>query len=206
MPIPGTASRYGALNHIVLWLALTVGLFEFVRRARLRWVWLTGGLLVIATANTVYWNGVYDANLDHMQNVRIAAAHFVRDNLSSEDQCAAFDLGAVRYYSQRPLVDLSGLIDPDVGQRFLKGECDRHLIENGINCLVLPGRVGTTDGGLFDLAQVMGLTTTPLLEMRQVAVFEIDRDRWLQGYLPTNNYQNAVTIYRIVTTGWSSSE
>ncbi|MCP4536753.1 MAG: hypothetical protein GY832_06370 [Chloroflexi bacterium] len=205
MPIPGTASRYGAVNHIVLWLALTLGLAHFARRARLR-LWLAGGLLAITVANSVYWNGVYDANLDHMQNARIAAAHFVRDNVSLEDQCAAFDLGAVRYYGKRPLVDLAGLIDPNAGQRFLEGDFDRYLVENGIDCLILPGRTGATDGGLFDFAEVMGLKTTSLFEMRQVAVFEIDHERWLQGYLPTNNYHNAVTVYRIMTTDLTSSE
>lgn len=197
MPVPGTASRYGALNHVALWLALTVGLLSFVRRPRLL-PWLVGGLIVIATANTVYWNGVYDANLDHMQNVRIAAAHFVRDNVSPDEQCAAFDVGAIRYHGQRPVIDLGGLIDPGVGQRFLEGECDRYLVENGVTCLVLPGRTGTMDGGWFDFARIMGLTTSPLLEIRRVAAFEIDHDRWLQGYLPTANYQPTVTIYRLL--------
>lgn len=205
MPVPGTASRYGALNHVALWLVLTVGLLSFVRRPRLL-PWLVGGLIVIATANTVYWNGVYDANLDHMQNVRIAAAHFVRDNVSPDEQCAAFDVGAIRYHGRRPVIDLGGLIDPGVGQRFLEGECDRYLVENDVTCLVLPGRTGTTDGGWFDFARIMGLTTSPLFEIRRVAVFEIDHDRWLQGYLPTANYQPTVTIYRLLATAKDREE
>lgn len=196
LPIPGTASRYGALNHVALWIALAMGLFSFVRRPH-SWLWLTSGLSVIALANTVYWNGVYDANLDHMQNVRIAAAHFVRDNFSLDERCAVFDVGAMRYYSQRPILDLSGLIDPTL-ERYLEDGFDRYLVENGATCLILPGRTGTTDNGWFDFAAEMGLTTTPLFEMRQVTVFEIHRDRWLQGYLPTNNYQATVTIYRLL--------
>jgi hypothetical protein len=201
MPALGTASRYGALNHVALWSALTLGLIGHGRRARL---WLAGGLIVIATANTVYWNGVYDANLDHMQNVRIAAARFVRDDLSLDEQCAASDVGAMRYYSQRPIVDLCGLIDPNAGQWFLRGEYDRYVAENGVTCLILPGRIGATDEGWFDIAEAMGLTTSPLFEMRQVAVFEIDHDRWLHGYLPTANYQATVVIYRLLATGSSN--
>jgi hypothetical protein len=34
--------------------------------------------------------------------------------------------------------------------------------------------------------------------MEQVAEFKIARDEWLLGYLPTNNYQATVTIYRLV--------
>jgi hypothetical protein len=203
LPNPGTASRYGVLNHIALWLALAMGLWSFAHRARL-WSWLAGGMIVIAIANTVYWNGVYDANLDHMQNVRIAAAHFVRDNLSPDEQCAASDVGAIRYFSQRPIVDLGGLVDPTAGQWFLEGKYDRYVIQNSIDYLILPGHAGATDEGWFDSVEILDLAATPLFEMRQVTVFEIDRDRWLQGYLPTNNYQATVAIYRILTTDSSN--
>jgi hypothetical protein len=197
MPTPGTASRYGTINHIILWLALGIGLISLPYR-RLR-LWLTGGLIIIATANLLYWNGVYDANLDHMQNVRITAAHFIRDNFSPDERCAASDIGAMRYFSKRPIFDLGALVDPGAGQRFLDGSIDHYLVENGVTCVVLPGRRGTTTEGWFDMAEILGLTTTPLFDMDLITVFEIDYERWLQGYLPTNNYQASVTIYRLVT-------
>ena len=196
LPVPGTASRYGALNHVALWLALTVGLVGLHRTTRL-WPWVAGGLALLAGANTVYWNGVYDANLEHMQRVRIAAAYFVRDHLADE-RCAVMDIGAIRYFGQQPIVDMGGLVDPNAGRWFLEGACDRYLVDHQVTCLVLPGRSGTNDEGWFDLAAIMGLTNTPLFRMEPVAVFEIDRDRWLQGYLPTNNYQATVAIYRLV--------
>ncbi len=196
MPTPGTASRYGAINHIILWLALGTGLISLPYR-RLR-IWLTGGLIVIATASILYWNGVYDANLDHMQNVRITAAHFIRDNFSPDERCAAFDIGAIRYFSKRPIFDMGALVDPGAGKRFLDGSTDHYLVENGVTCVVLPGRRGTTAEGWFDMVDILGLTTTPLFDMDLITVFEIDYERWLQGYLPTNNYQASVTIYRLV--------
>jgi hypothetical protein len=202
-PSPGTASRYGVVNHVAIWLALTLGLLSRARHTR-RWPRLAGGLIVIAVANTLYWDGVYDANLDHMQNVRIAAAHYVRDSLSPDEQCAASDVGAIRYFSQRPIVDLGGLVDPAAGQWFLEGKYDRYVIKHGIDYLILPGRAGATDEGWFDCAEIMGFATTPLFEMHQVAVFEIDRDRWLEGYLPTNNYQATVVIYRLTPTDSST--
>jgi hypothetical protein len=158
---------------------------------------LASGLVLIAVINTVYWDGVYEANLDHMQNVRIAAARFVCSALPPGDRCAASDVGAIRYYSQRPIVDLGGLIDPNAGQWFSRGEYDRYLIESGVTYLILPGRIGAKDEGWFDVAEVYGFSTTPLFGMDEVVVFEIDRERWLQGYLPTNNYQATVAIYRL---------
>ncbi len=197
LPVPGTASRYGAVNHIALWLGLVGGLRLFAHRPRLTRGWAVA-LLILLAACGVYWNGVYDANLDHMQNVRIAAARFVRDMVPPQVLCAAFDIGAVRYYGERPILDLYGLVDPEVGEWFFRGEMDRYLMAKGVRCLILPDRPGTTEDGWFDLGTILELTTTPLFASHQLALFEIGRDRWLRGYLPTLNYQSAVTVYQLL--------
>ncbi len=197
LPVPGTASRYGAVNHIALWLGLVGGLRFFAHRPLLSRGWAIG-LLVLLMACGIYWNGVYDANLEHMQNVRIAAARFVRGAVPPDHLCAAFDIGAVRYYGERPILDLYGLVDMEVADWFYRGEMDRYLMAKGVRCLTLPDRPGTTEDGWFDLGTILELTTTPLFTPYQMALFEIGRDRWLQGYLPTLNYQSAVTIYELL--------
>lgn len=200
LPVPGTASRYGAINHVVLWLALAAGLFTFLRRPRLMAV-LAGGLLALSGANTAYWNGVYDANLDHMVAVRIKAAQYVHDTFAPGELCAASDIGALRYFAQRPIVDLGGLVDPNARHWYEQGAVDSYLVDKGVTCVVLPGCPGSEDEGWLDLAQIMGLKTSPLFQMRLVQAFQIDYDRWLQGYLPTTNYQCSVSIYRLVPAG-----
>jgi hypothetical protein len=195
LPLIGTASRYVALNHVALWIALVSGLW-LVRRLGFK-VWLVGGLITLALANTVYWNKVYDANLEHMRNVRIAGANFVRKNTSLSERCAAFDIGAVRYYSERSIIDLGGLIDPGLSKRYLDGDIDRYLVEKGVTCLVLSGRTGTIEDSFVDFAKILGLCESPLFTMQQVAVFQIDREQWLLGYLPVMNYQATVSIYRL---------
>lgn len=197
LPVPGTASRYGAVNHIALWLGLVAGLLAFPHRSLLQRVWAVG-LAVLLLASILYWNGVYDANLEHMQNVRIAAAHFVRDHIPPDEPCAAFDIGAVRYFSDRPIADLYGLIDPEVRGWFYRGEMDRYLMTKGIRCLIIPDRPGTTADGWFDLAAVLKLFNSSLFTPHQLALFEIDRNCWLKGYLPTLNYQAAVVVYRLL--------
>ena len=196
LPVPGTASRYGALNHIVLWVALAAGIYSFRRHPRVM-IGLGAGLAVLGLANTIYWNGVYDANLDHMVNVRIAAARFLREAIDPEEPCAASDIGALRYHSRRPILDLGALLEPSAKEWFEKGAVDEFLIQYGVTCVVFPGRAGAADDGWFDFAQIMGLTTSPLLELDMLRAFEIDRDRWLKGYLPTSNYQASVAVYRI---------
>jgi hypothetical protein len=196
LPIPGTASRYGALNHVILWLALVAGLLAFLPRPRL-FMAMSSALVAMALANSLYWNRVYDANLDHMQNVRIQAAEFVRNSLPAADLCAAYDVGALRYYSQRPILDLGGLIDPNAPHIFESGTADRYLLQRGVSCVVLPGQAGRTDEGWFDFAGILGLSTSPLIDLRLVRVFEIDRAQWLLGYLPTANYQASVAVYQM---------
>lgn len=196
LPIIGAASRYASLNHIALWVGLWLGLW-FAPRSRWRYV-LATGLAVIAMANTLYWNRVYDANLDHMLNVRIAAADYLRDQIPPGETCAAFDVGALRYYSRRPLVDLGGLVDPDLIQWFQEGRVDHYLLENDVQCLAVPGRPGMIEDGVIDIVKESGFSRSSLFELRQEKVFQIDHERWLMGYLPTVNYQATVTIYKLV--------
>lgn len=196
LPILGAASRYASLNHIALWLAFGLGI-SHAGKSRYKFG-LAAGLIIIALANTVYWNQVYDANLEHMLKVRIPAAEYIRTQIPESETCAAFDVGALRYYSQRPLVDLGGLIDPNLIQWFTEGRFDQYLIENKVACLVIPGRTGTTADGVIDIAKESGLSQSNLFKLQQVKVFQIDRERWFFGYLPTVNYQATVTVYKLI--------
>jgi hypothetical protein len=196
LPIPGTASRYGAINYIILWVAIVAG-FSSLTRIPFRRVTVGAGLIIIIVSNGLYWNQVYDANIEHMLHARIAAANYVRETFGADDLCAAFDIGSLRYYGQRPLIEMAALMDPDGATKFLAGGADDYLVERGVTCLILPGRTGQQSEGVLDFASIMGLTTSPLFEMELVKVFEIEHDRWLLGYLPTVNYQASVAIYRL---------
>jgi hypothetical protein len=197
LPIPGTASRYGAINHIVLWIILGVGVFSFVHRTRL-WIWFAGSLVVIAIINTVYWQGVYQANLEHMLNVRMRAAHYIATSRETGGLCAAFDIGALRYYSKRRIIDLGGLVNPDLVNIYLNGELDNYLLSKKVTCLAMPGRMGISSDGWFDFIDILDLSSSPFFEIQQIGSYAIDRKTWLKGYLPTGNYQATVTLYRII--------
>jgi hypothetical protein len=197
LPVPGTASRYGAINHVLFWSILVYGLTQVSGRPS-RWLFLAGGLFSIAAVNIVYWNQVYDANLDHMTQVRIPAALFVRDNFGADEPCAVFDIGAVRRFGGRPVIDIGGLIDPNLGYHQRAGTMNEHFWEQGARCMVLPGRTQTTEEGWFDIADGLGATVAQDFTLESVAEFQIPRKRWLTGYLPTNNYQASVVIYRLV--------
>jgi hypothetical protein len=47
------------------------------------------------------------------------------------------------------------------------------------------------------MANELGLSHSQMIALKQEVVFQIDRERWLFGYLPVNNYQATVTIYEL---------
>ena len=197
MPILGTASRYGALNHVVVWVILAFGVSRLPQPGYLA-RFMTVGLLIIAVANNVYWNRVYDANIEHMVQVRIATANFVRNSLPEKDHCAVFDIGAIRYFSQRPIVDIGGLTDPDGEKWFNENKVDLYLIEHGATCLILPGQTNVEGEGWLNFVKIGGLDSMSNLRLQQIASFDMDHERWLLGYLPTSNQQKSVVVYRLI--------
>lgn len=104
----------------------------------------------------------------------------------------------MRLHSGRPIVDLGGLIDPSLIQQYLDGELDRYLVSNGVTCLILPGRIGKSSDGWFDFAKELGLINSTMFTIQQDRVFQIDRERWLVGHLPVNNYHSTVTVYQLL--------
>ncbi len=195
MPIPGTASRYGAVNHIFIWVAIVFGLRELATRQRLQ-LGLAMFLGAFSMINMLYWDSVYAANIEHMEEVRIESAHFLRDTLPENEICAAYDIGALRYHSELPIL-AGALIDPQAAEYFINGQLDQYLLDNQAHCLVIPGRSGSADEGWFDLIEIFDLNNKKLIILETVAEFEIPYDRWLLGYLPTNNYQASVNIYNV---------
>ena len=200
MPIPGTASRYGAINHLFIWAAIVYGLRELSQRRTLQ-LGFAFALGALGVLNMVYWDSVYQANIEHMEAVRIQSAHFIRDNFQSDEFCAASDIGAIRYHSRRPIIDLGALVDPDAAQYFLNGNGDQYLIDKNASCLVIPGRSVQHREGWFDLLDIMGFDETERIIIEPIKDYEIDYDRWLLGYLPTNNYQASVNIYKVELAG-----
>jgi len=195
LPLPGTASRYGAVNYILVWSAIVGGLGALNGRPRVQLA-ATLAMLFVGLCNTTYWNRVYDANVEHMVNVRIAAANYIREELPG-DRCAAFDIGALRYYGGRPIVEIAALIETEASEWVKTGRVDEYLLQRRVTCLVLPGRAGHSSDGAYDLSDILKLGDSALFDMELAQVFEMDRERWLLGYLPTANYQASVAIYRL---------
>jgi hypothetical protein len=56
----------------------------------------------------------YGSDVRIIDSEMVATAHWVNANLPAETIIAAHDIGALGYFTERPLVDLAGLITPAV--------------------------------------------------------------------------------------------
>ena len=56
----------------------------------------------------------YAEDVAIIESEMVATAHWIRENTKPEALIAAHDIGAIGYFAQRDIVDLAGLISPDV--------------------------------------------------------------------------------------------
>lgn len=196
LPDTGTATRYQAVNHLLLWWLVGLGLMVPWRK---QWKATAAALAValIVVADVGYWRGVFGANLDHMRNARIAAAEYMARELPPGVPVGAYDIGALRYFGNHPIIDLGGLTDTEFVRYQLDDKVDQYLKDRGAQYLALPSRQTGDAQALFEFATYLGLDRSPLFRMTEIACFEIDRDRWLQGVQATGNYQPSVRIFRL---------
>ncbi len=196
LPTMGTTSRYQAINHILIWWLVALGIGA-IRPRRSLYVPALAALCLVVACNLVYWRGTYEANVAHMRQVRIAAARYLATELPPGARVAAFDIGALRYFGQRTIVDLGGLTDTEFTTYQKQRRVDRYLKDREVDYLALPEKHSTDPEALFDFARYLGIDHTPMFDDRLLAEFETDRDLWLRGMEATGNYQPAVRVRKV---------
>ncbi len=91
---------------------LNWGARSFVRRVVWR-VWILG----LASSGVVFWwigGNAYAKDVAIIETEMVAAAKWIQANTEPGALVAAHDIGALGYYGQRQLVDLAGLVSPEV--------------------------------------------------------------------------------------------
>ncbi len=92
----------------------------------------------------IFWligAGAYGRDVAIIETEMVATAHWIEDNIPLDAVVAAHDIGAIGYFASRELIDLAGLVSPDVIP-FIRDEpaLARHLDEAGAEFLVtFPG-------------------------------------------------------------------
>jgi hypothetical protein len=101
----------------ILYLWGVLGLVEYVtspkanRRISLVWTSLTGLLCLLFTIVAARQNA---ADVAWIEKEMVGTAKWVEENLPPDALLAVHDIGALGYFDQHPIIDLAGLVSPDV--------------------------------------------------------------------------------------------
>lgn len=115
MPIYFLCSVVGTMY----WLKLSS--HNFFKRVLSKSLVITGGVVLLA-----FWllgARAYARDVAVIESEMVDTAHWIAANTEKESVIAAHDIGALGYFSKRKLVDLAGLISPQVIQ-FIRDETE----------------------------------------------------------------------------------
>jgi hypothetical protein len=122
------------MGFLVFWLPVV----RTHAHRRLRFAWLT----LIGLLGFVFWGyGAYffAQNVSWIESEMVQTARWTAQNLPPDAQVAVHDIGALGYYdSKRKIIDLAGLISPDVIP-FIRDEekLAQYLLERGATHLII---------------------------------------------------------------------
>ena len=132
MPAMPVFFLVGLIGSSYLLRALSVSKLSFVlsRVGMLSLIMVWVGFLAIGAL-------AFAQDVAIIQTEMVDVAHWVGANTSSQDVIAVHDIGAIGYFSQRRLVDLAGLVSPDVAP-IIRDEAKlaRYLDEHNVSFLV----------------------------------------------------------------------
>jgi hypothetical protein len=210
LPAPGTASRYIVVDYLLMAGGVALGLATIRPedgttqagrspvRSRTFAAAIAGLVVAIVTGYTLaYWRDIYVSSARQIAEVRIPMAAEVRHVAPPHAVVAAFDIGVVGYYGQRPIADLGGLTD----ERFLE-YADEHRIEDylcavGARYLVAPDSSRQSGGSYYDYLGSLGLGGNPKVKLTELASVRMDEAAWQIGGAATGNSTAVVLLYEI---------
>jgi len=119
-------------------IAATWGLLEAQRLARRRRRWRAPSraaliLIVLAIVAGTAWRlplmaRQYAKNVDNINRMHVALGSWVAENTPADARLALNDIGAITYVSERPVLDLAGLITPEVTPLLHSADQDAGLL------------------------------------------------------------------------------
>jgi hypothetical protein len=119
LPVTYQHGRYAMPAIPVLVLLGAETLLRAARHAEAKWPRLlsrawAATALILAIAFLVRGARAYGQDVAIIQTEMVAAAQWIADHTEASDLIAAHDIGAAGYFSGRTLIDLAGLISPEV--------------------------------------------------------------------------------------------
>lgn len=148
--------------YFLLGLSGTVAMYRALRlngRWKRRVVFAGRSIAILVTiAFLISGARAYSTDVAIIETEMVNTAHWLREHTSPGDLLAVHDIGAVGYFSERPILDLAGLASPEVIP-FIRdeGKLAAYMDSRGTSVLVtFPGWYGTLARGKTILYQSGG--------------------------------------------------
>jgi len=210
LPAMGHGGRYQPLLPGLFLLLVANGMISIdrtVRQLRKRdvriRVWpallLLGSLSAVASFN---WRQGHAAAVFHINNTEVGMARIVA-KLPPDARVASFDIGAMSYFSQRPVLDLGGLADPKLVPLLWQGQAASYLRAHQIEYVVLPVSRTERYPHFTNFMYRLGLLDRPGLKLIPLAFTESRGDIWGRGGEFVAHASPRQHLYRIE---WTAGE
>jgi len=181
LPSPSQAGRYQALNYILFWVMLflpvAVGLSRLVGKFTVRNK-IYGAVLSVFLAiiffldlgSAIKWKNIYLATVRHINDVHIQVAGWLEQEIPPGSRVAAFDIGALKYFSPRTeIIDLGGLVDREFAGYLQEGRVVDYMKDRKVSYLAMV-ELQNSPGWIFENLKIQGdprLKLKPLFGMMQ---------------------------------------
>jgi hypothetical protein len=207
LPSLGHGGRYQPLIPAVFCLLVCQGLFQvatdasgLLRQSRLLARSLQGalfaGLAYAMALALVAWGPAHALAVQHVDTTEVAMG-LALHKLPKQARVASFDIGGIGYFADRPVIDLGGLVHPELVARLRAGTIAEYLREQRADFVILPLGYQTDFPDFANFGEILGLFRNPKLEL-EPAFQLVTRGRpWLEGARATMHSSPRQRLYRI---------
>ena len=201
LPNIGHGGRYQPLNLFLAPVLAAVGLAalgSWIGRRRIaptRIQVLSSAVIAVACLPSLSaWNRIVHDGVGHINQAHVAVAQWARVQVPRGTPIAAFDIGALAYFSGHPILDLGGLVDRDFLPYLEQGKASEYLRERGVHLVALPMDYANTS----EIGARLGLVGSRDLTLVTVAEAAAPREVWKPVFEVTGSASPRVALYRIV--------
>jgi arabinofuranosyltransferase len=113
-----------------------VGMAEWLRGARRLWPALTL-IFLFLSVGTIDWAVEYAWNVKNINEQQVAIGRWVDETLPADVVLAINDVGAIKYFSQRQIIDVTGLLTPELIPYIRSGRKLEYLSEAAPDYLIV---------------------------------------------------------------------
>lgn len=212
LPAAGHGMRYLSFVLVFPMPLLALGLFELATlavwparnrpqvlpRANAACLALVASLGLITL---VQWAAITQVGIEHIRNTHESMGRWIAAHLPPAARVAAFDIGAIGYFSARPVVDLGGLVDPAFVPYLFANKVPDYMKQKKVGWLVLP--IVRSEPGpdgqrpCRDLMERLMLCDERVLGKRERISFFSPRQPWELGFRTTGHSFQGQVLYEI---------